>query len=206
MSFLGLYRINGLHKKYFKTAKQLYKRVLNDSESKQEWIASYAELVKVCQKQKFPRKYAKEIMICILNASSNSDSNTKRIHSSTELSEDEKAKYFCYKQLAKSTDEKAITSRATFFASIIDNMIENGPRDIRFLILRDEIYNEICSEWKKTMMEMFYKDELVNIENIKSFLEIDFYNTIINAKNKKIIVTGSRKYNITNRGNNRETR
>ena len=211
MSFLGFYKIRGLHRNYFKTAKQLYRRVLKDSEFKQEWIASYAELVRVCQKQKFPKKYANEIMICILNASSNPNSKTKKRSSVAELSADERAEYFCFNYLKKATDEKAISARERYFSSILDDLIDKGPKGIRFVILRDKIYDELCDEWKKSMMNMFYNNELLNIGNIKKLLEMEFYNTIINAKNKRIIVTGRRKnnaefINCANRGKNKEAR
>lgn len=52
---------------YLLTAKALYKRVLEDSKSDYNWIASATELVRVCNDPEFPEVYAVGIKLIILN-------------------------------------------------------------------------------------------------------------------------------------------
>lgn len=62
------YTVVGWHnERYFMTAKQLCERVLTDSKSDYNWIASAAELVRVCTQPSFPQEYAQAIEIAILN-------------------------------------------------------------------------------------------------------------------------------------------
>ena len=71
-SFEKKYNITGWKgKKYSLTAKQLYERVLEDSKSDYNWIASATELVRVCNDSCFPEKYAIAIKIIILNSFAN---------------------------------------------------------------------------------------------------------------------------------------
>ena len=53
------------------TAKQLYERVLDDSKSDYNWIASATELVRVCNNPCFPEMYAVGIKMIILNCFAN---------------------------------------------------------------------------------------------------------------------------------------
>ena len=55
------------------SAKALYERVLADSKSDYNWIASATELVKVCNSPSFPEMYAQAIKIIILNCFANLD-------------------------------------------------------------------------------------------------------------------------------------
>ena len=53
------------------TAEQLKNRVLNDSKSNYDWIASATELVRICNSKNFPQKFAVEIKRAILNSFAN---------------------------------------------------------------------------------------------------------------------------------------
>ena len=59
MSFVEeKYMVTGHHgDTYSLTAKQLYERILDDSKSDYNWIASASELVRICKKTGFPNKY-----------------------------------------------------------------------------------------------------------------------------------------------------
>ena len=67
MSFFGLYKINKLNgSTRYMTAKQIYKRILKDSYSENEWIASVPEIIRICEEAGFPKDYAEKIKIRIL--------------------------------------------------------------------------------------------------------------------------------------------
>ena len=95
------------NKKRHFTAKRLYKRIMKDSKSDYNWIASAAELVQVCERADFPKKYALEIELAILNCFANLE--LKRHIPSTHANNDEASVDFCYR-------------------AIIDANITNDPR------------------------------------------------------------------------------
>ena len=83
MSFLGLYKIKGCNGKiYYKTAKQLYEQILNDSKSNHELIATASELVRICEEPDFPKNYVEEIKICILKSYASLERNKKNLNGS----------------------------------------------------------------------------------------------------------------------------
>ena len=66
------YKIKGWTGKiYGLTAKDLYERVLQDSQSDYNWIASASELVRTCNDPTFPERYAQDIKRIILNCFAN---------------------------------------------------------------------------------------------------------------------------------------
>ena len=83
--------------RYSLTAKELYKRVLEDSQLDYDWIASATELVRVCDDPLFPEMYAVAIKILILNCYANLELQQER--PSSGKSTDKKAVYSCYQSL-----------------------------------------------------------------------------------------------------------
>jgi len=66
--FVKTFRIKSWSGKIHRmTAQQLYERILKDSKSNYNWIASATELVRVCRHPDFPGKYAQEIKLAYLN-------------------------------------------------------------------------------------------------------------------------------------------
>ena len=98
MGFLGFYRINGIDgKKHIMTAKQLYKRILEDSKSEYNWIAHASEILRICNDFDFPDEYAKGIRISILKGFANV--KIKQEIPSYHTIEDEKAVNKCYNSM-----------------------------------------------------------------------------------------------------------
>ena len=63
------------------TAKALYERVLEDSKSDYNWIASATELVRVCNDPCFPEMYSVGIKLIILNCFANLETKKEKSNS-----------------------------------------------------------------------------------------------------------------------------
>ena len=75
------YKITGWHgETQLLTAKNLYERILEDSKTDYNWLASATELVKICNEPDFPEMYATNIKIIILNCFANLELQQERCY------------------------------------------------------------------------------------------------------------------------------
>ena len=193
MSFLGLYKIKGCNGKiHYKTAKQLYEQILNDSKSNHELIATASELVRICEEPDFPKNYAEEIKICILKSYASLERNKKNL---TEyLQENDVAIRKCYNSMSYSTDEDAISARKGFFSEILNSIIKNNKYSIRLKTLYGSTYYKVCDDWKKSMFEQHFSEEPIkSLERLKSELQIELHNTLKTAEIKGVFIKKDEK-------------
>ena len=112
MSFVEeKYMVTGHHgDTYSLTAKQLYERILDDSKSDYNWIASASELVRICKKTSFPAEYALAIKCAILNCFTNIEHRANCGGDRyIDKPADQEAVQECYNSLYQVEDEKAIS-------------------------------------------------------------------------------------------------
>lgn len=182
MGFLGFYRIDGLDgKMHIMTAKQLYKRIVEDSKSDYNWIAHASEILRICDEPDFPDEYAKEIKICILKCSANIKMKRERL--SYHTIEDEKAVNKCYNSMRLSKDKDIIDARKRYFSSILRSIIKNDKYGNRLEMLHGLSYYKVCDEWKELMLEKYDTDKPVkNFESLNSILKNEFINMLKSAE------------------------
>ena len=182
MGFLGFYRIEGIDgKTHIMTAKQFYKRILEDSKSDYNWIAHASEIVRICDEPDFPNEYAKEIKIRILKCFANIKTKQERL--SYHTIEDENAVKNCYNFMRLSKDKDVIDARERYFYSILKSIEKYEKYGNRLKMLHGASYFKVCDEWKKSMFEKYYTDKPVNnFESLKSILKNEFINTLKSAE------------------------
>lgn len=156
------------------TAKQLCGRVLADSKSNYEWIASATELVRVCNEPDFPEMYAQVIKINILNCFANVA--LKGEYPSGEKT-DEAAVYSCYNSLA-STDETVVRVKQKYLTAIIIETITKYTKYEE----PGQNYKKICKEWKKAKFDEYVSKEKIDFDELRKKLHSDFKNTIKSAE------------------------
>lgn len=165
---------------HFLTAEELYERVMEDSKSNYNWIASATELVRICSKKSFPKEYANEIKIAILNCFANiwldSDEESRC------LDTDYAAVSYCYSSLSEG-NEKIIIAKQNYLRSVIKAVALNHYElPIHF----GPIYLKMRDEWIESKF-----DENINREKIdRDFLEYlneDFDTMIKNAEKEGVL-------------------
>lgn len=160
------------NEEYLLTAEELYLQVLKDSKHDYNWIASAAELCRVCDNPEFPKKYRKKIKIMILNCFANFEKSGTPI-----TQEEQKVALRCYNTLP-SGDEEVSVAKNKYLEAIMDFVIkyetERNGRQI------GQSYKEVCSEWKKRHLDEFAY--IVNLKKLKEYLYSDFEKTIGKAE------------------------
>lgn len=171
------YLVNGWRGKvHFLTAKELYNRVIKDSKSNYNWIASATELVNICNKNSFPKEYAEEIKIAILNCFASLQLN--RDDESICLATDYDAVYSCYNSLY-GTDEKVVKAKRNYLTAVIKSIVlyhfecpvHHGP-----------IYLKMCDEWIKTKIDKHIKKDKINFVFFIEKLKQDFNEMVRRAE------------------------
>lgn len=162
---------------YYLTAKELYSRILEDSKSDYDWIASATELVNVCNTPNFPEEYAQGIKICILNCFANLELE-RNIGSHGELTDDE-AVYFCYNSLIDS-NKNVIDAKSRYLKAIINSIIvyfRFGSHIHSF-----NTYKEISQKWAIEKFDEYFPKEAIDFEKFRKDLYADFDNVVTTAE------------------------
>ena len=159
------------------TAKQLYNRVIEDSEYDYNWIASAPELVRVCNHSEFPDLYAEGIQIAILNCFANIVS--KR-NSPYHKPSDEDAVSHCYNALFNISN-KASRIRRKYLRAVIECIT-------RAYSWHSSLeYDKICDEWKRAKFKEYSEFSSLDFIQLKRTLTEDFENKIKSAKLEGIL-------------------
>lgn len=179
--FLKRYRVVDWYGKVHRlTAKQLYKRIMEDSKSNYNWIASATELVKACnQFDSSEEMYSKEIKVAILNCFANLELLKEYPGSSS--STDEETVYSLYNSLPN-TDEAITKVKEKYLAAIISAVVKYDSYSVRTPIHIGPTYIKICDEWKKAKFEEYVSKQELNFNELRNTLYIDFENTIKKAE------------------------
>ena len=155
---------------YSLTAKKLYERVMKDSESDYNWIASATELVRVCKHFKFPEGYAQEIKIAILNCFANLE--TKKEIGSYQEPTDADAVNFCYNSLAD-VSEEANKVRQKYLKAVIEGIVKYHHFDPLELFI-GPTYHKICEEWEKIKFEEYGHISSLDFTKLRKVLDDEF--------------------------------
>lgn len=166
------YKIKGWYgNTYTLTAKDLYERILKDSKSDYNWIASATELVRVCNEPSFPEIYEQGIKLIILNCFANLE--LKKENPSNRKDTDNQAVYSCYHSLL-STDETVIKVKKKYLTAIICSVIKYSKNEVRFPAHTGDTYKKFCEDWKKAKLDEYASKEKINFEKLKKDLYDDF--------------------------------
>ena len=201
MSFLGLYRIDGYDgNPHYMSAKKIYKRVLKDSYSDKDWVASVSELLRICERPDFPKEYSEKIKICILKYFANIEIYKKERPKCHMQKGTNTAVKKCYNSIIFSKNEDVISARKKYFDAILNSVIRSFDT-LQISSRFDSTYKQVCKNWKKSMFEEYFDDKPIkNIEEMKRILKIELHDTIIKALNQGIIELANRREIIQSRG------
>lgn len=177
--------------RYYLTAKQLYKRVLNDSKSDYNWIASATELVRVCNEPSFPEKYAVAIKIIILNCFANLE--LQKEYSSNKEVTDNASVYSCYYSLP-SDDETVIKVKHKYLCAIITSITKYAYNEVRLPLHRGPTYSKMCEEWKKRKFDEYVDKKDIDFNELRQKLYDDFEYMIKSAEVEGIFREDDAKY------------
>ncbi len=175
------YEVEGWNGKiHLLTAEQLYERVLEDSKSDYNWIASATELVRVCNQKEFPEWKATVIKTIILNCFANLELK-KEWYFRRKLT-DRQAVYSCYHSLQSIEDERIIEIREKYLKSVIRATIKYMGSEVRFPRHTGPCYVKVCKEWEKEKFEEWCSKEKIDFDQLKEYLYADFDETIQKAE------------------------
>lgn len=165
------------------TAKNLYERILEDSKTDYNWLASATELVKVCNEPDFPKMYATNIKIIILNCFANLELQQERCYNRRRI--DEEAVYSCYNSLPEK-DAAIIKAKEKYLAAIIEGITRYSGDEERFPIYSGPAYKETCEDWKKAKLNEYAYEAKIDFNQLREKLNTDFEKTIKEADEKGI--------------------
>lgn len=165
------YTVIGWHnEEHFMTAKQLLKRVQEDSTSDYNWIASATELVRICTQPSFPQSYAHAIKIAILNCFANLE--LKRERSGYSEDTDNEAISFCYHTLS-GVSEEADTAKQNYLKAIIEGVTRSHFRLFEFDHY-GPTYRKLCNDWKDSMLKEYSPLSFLFFATLRQTLHEDF--------------------------------
>lgn len=178
------YKITGWHgETQVLTAKNLYERVLEDSKSDYNWLASAAELVRVCNEPDFPEIYATNIKIIILNCFANLELQQEKCCNRRQT--DKEAVYSCYNSLPE-TDAAVIKAKEKYLAAIIEGITRYSGDEERFPIHFGPAYKKTCENWKKAKLNEYVSEVKIDFNQLRERLNADFEKTIKEAEKNGI--------------------
>ena len=178
------YKITGWHgETQVLTAKNFYERVLEDSKSDYNWLASAAELVRVCNEPDFPEIYATNIKIIILNCFANLELQQEKCCNRRQT--DKEAVYSCYNSLPE-TDAAVIKAKEKYLAAIIEGITRYSGDEERFPIHFGPAYKKTCENWKKAKLNECVSEVKIDFNQLRERLNADFEKTIKEAEKNGI--------------------
>ena len=153
------------------TAKALYERVLLDSKSDYNWVASATELVRVCDDPSFPEMYAVGIKMIILNCFANLE--LQKEYFSRGEATDKQAVYSCYHSLP-SADDTAKKVKEKYLTAVITGITKYTLSKIRLPIHIGATYRQKVEEWKKAKFDEYVSATEIDFDKLREDLYADF--------------------------------
>ncbi len=179
--------------KHVLTAKELHEKVMTDSKSDYDWIAPARELVRICKKLSFPKEYALDIKIAILNCSANIE---HRINYGddfySEDPADKEAVQYCYNSLYGIDNEKAITARERY----LTEMIKSASNYYRIYSLYHQgpVFEKLQEDWQKSKFEKYISQEKIDFKKLVETLQDEFTEIIKKAEANGIFKDDEEEY------------
>jgi len=174
------------------TAKELHNRVMEDSKSDYNWIASAPVLVTLCKEPTFPEEYAQSIKIAILNCFANIEhgANSGGDRYRTDPA-DEEAVQYCYNSLYSIETDEAISARKRFLSEMISTASE--VRLFDSLYHPGPTFKKLCADWRKAKFEDWISKRNINFEKLIEVLRSSFTAMIKEAELKGDFVEDEKK-------------
>lgn len=186
------YKIKGWHgDEYSLTAKALYERVLEDSKSDYNWIASATELVKVCNNPCFPEMYAVGIKIIILNCFANLE--LKQEYPAHGKATDKKAVYSCYNSLP-STDDTVKKVKDKYLTAVITGITKYNKTEVRFPAHIGVTYMQKVEEWKRAKFDEYVSVTKIDFDQLREDLYDDFDKMVETAEKEGAFEKEDKEY------------
>ena len=179
--FAKKYALAGWNCVYVLTAKELYDRIMYESsKSNYNWTASAPELVRVITLPTFPRNYATEIKLAILNCFAELELQKEFPGRGTDR--DDEAVNFCYNSLTQ-TNYKTIAVKRKYLLAVIRGVIKYHFRVLEFDHY-GPTYNAIRDKWENSKFEKYdpRKGKEINFEKLREELHEDFDKTMKTAE------------------------
>lgn len=177
---------------YLLTAKALYKRVLEDSKSDYNWIASATELVRVCNDPEFPEVYAVGIKLIILNCFANLE--LQKEYPSRRLPTDEEAVCSCYNSLP-TTDGTVKKVKDKYLSAVITGITRYTQSEVRLPIHVGTTYEQKVEEWKKKKFDEYVSAVMIlNFDQLRENLYADFDKMIKTAEEEGAFEKEDKEY------------
>lgn len=174
------------------TAKELYNRVMEDSKSNYNWIASAPVLVALCKEPTFPAEYAIGIKVAILNCFANIEhgANSGGDRYRTDPADADAVQY-CYNSLYGIETEEAISARKRFLSEMIstasyvrlfDSLYHPGPT-----------FKKLSDDWHKAKLEEWISKRNIDFEKLIDVLRSSFTAMIKEAELKGDFIEDEKK-------------
>ena len=164
------------HQHSFSKAEDLLYRIITDSKkSNYDWIASASELVRFCETADFPKQYAIQIKIAILNCFANllqNENNSirpKRTKGKTDITsqDDIDAVYDCYNSLFSITQAHKV--RLKFLIEVIKSCSSaRSGLDLPYHFGQTYIKN--CDTWLNQQVEKYISQRNINFHELRKEL------------------------------------
>lgn len=178
--------------KHSLTAKQLYDRVLEDSKSDYNWIASATELVRVCNDPCFPEMYAVGIKIIILNCFANLE--LQKEYPSKREPTDAEAVCSCYNSLP-TTDETAKKVKEKYLTAVITGITRYTQSEVCLPIHVGTTYKQKVEEWKKKKFDEYVSAvTILNFDQLREDLYADFDKMVKTAEEEGVFEKDDKEY------------
>lgn len=152
------------------TAQELYDRIKSDTKSNYGWIAPATEIVKICQFSDFPKEYATEIEVLILNCFAALELQ-KEVPSYGKPTDNE-AVIFCYNDLADSENSEAAPARLNYLKNVIAGIVKYYDYGLR--AHPGDEYRRFCQEWVYKKTAEYALEDSIDFEQLRKSLKIDF--------------------------------
>jgi len=163
------------------SAEKLHKKIMEQSkESNYNFIAPVTDLVRVCNKKSFPKEYAIDIKVAILNCFSEI---LKKYNHRHILESDLESVYKLYNSLFSITDERVINARYNFLKIYLIYSVYDYRNKILY---KEDFYLECLTEWQKKKFVELSKLEEISFDNLKFSLVLDFEKFCVQKFLKKI--------------------
>lgn len=165
------------------TAKQLYERVLQDSKSDYNWIATASELVRVCKQKDFPSEYAVAIKCAILNCFANVEHRANcgggryKDRPGTKEAVEE-----CYNSLYGVEKAEAISARKRYLSEMIASASYTGLWDRESLYHPGPTFKKLRQDWNKAKIEQYFGCKEINFVALVKVLHDEFAELVKKAE------------------------
>lgn len=181
---LGLYRLKDWNNtpKMMRASTIKNKIEKGNKKKNKNLFAPPSEIMKVCNKKKFPKEYAKEIKILIIEFFSKTKSDEFNLF--FEKEEDRQAVYSAYNSLYGIDDQKVKNTRNKFLESFLMSIERNT---YLYIIHQNKIYDEIKNNWIKRKKKELENRKDLNFQDLKVILIKDFKETIKDREEKGLL-------------------